>query len=352
MVFALGAAAVGVPVFGNSRLTDSFDSVACMAVAVVVVNFNSGRMLRECIEALESQTHRADKVVVIDNGSTDDSIAIIESAAPNCQIVRVGKNIGFAAANNFAFKQLNDCRWIALLNPDALPAQNWLEALLSAARMNPDTGIFASKLISRQDPSSLDGVGDEYHVSGLYWRRGHGVPVATAALSTAEVFSPCAAAAMYRADLFREVGGLDESYFCYAEDVDLGFRLRLAGYRCLYVPDAVAYHVGSAITGRRSDFTVYHGHRNLIWTYFKNMPWPLFWLYLPQHILLNVVTLVWFSFRGQAKIIFKAKWDALKGLPRVLRERKKVQLNRRVSVWELRRVMAKGLFRPYLRHRM
>jgi GT2 family glycosyltransferase len=157
---------------------------------------------------------------------------------------------------------------------------------------------------------------------------------------------------MYSTDLLREVGGFDENYFCYAEDVDLGFRLRLAGYRCLYVPDAVAYHMGSAITGRRSDFTVYHGHRNLVWTYFKNMPWLLFWLYLPQHILLNLITLGWFSLRGQAKVIFKAKWDALKGLPQVLRERKKVQSKRRISAWELRRVMAKGLFRPYFRHRM
>ena len=323
-----------------------------MAVAVVIVNYNSGEMLRECIEALECQTHRADKVVIIDNGSTDNSLDVPGLAAPNCQIVRAGENIGFAAANNCAFKQLSDCRWIALLNPDALPAQNWLEALLSAARKNPDTGIFASRLISTTAPNYLDGVGDEYHVSGLYWRRGHGAPAATTALSTSEVFSPCAAAAMYRIDLLREIGGFDENYFCYAEDVDLGFRLRLAGYHCLYVPDAVAYHMGSAITGRRSDFTVYHGHRNLVWTYFKNMPWPLFWLYLPQHILLNVITLGWFSFRGQAKVIFKAKWDALKGLPQVLRERKKVQSKRRISAWELRRVMAKGLFRPYFRHRM
>lgn len=323
-----------------------------MTVAVVIVNFNSGGMLRECVVALESQTRRADKVVIVDNGSTDNSLNILGSAAPNDQIVRAGKNIGFAAANNCAFNQLSDCRWIALLNPDALPAPNWLEALLSAAREYPDTGIFASRLVSRQNPNDLDGVGDEYHVSGLYWRRGHGAPAATTALGAAEIFSPCAAAAMYRTDLLREVGGFDENYFCYAEDVDLGFRLRLAGYRCLYVPDAVAYHVGSAITGRRSDFTVYHGHRNLVWTYFKNMPWPLFWLYLPQHILLNVITLGWFSLRGQARVIFKAKWDALKGLPRIFRERKKVQSKRRVSAWELRRVMAKGLFRPCFRHRM
>jgi GT2 family glycosyltransferase len=116
------------------------------------------------------------------------------------------------------------------------------------------------------------------------------------------------------------------------------------------VPDAVVRHVGSATTGgQHSDFSVYHGHRNLVWTYFKNMPWPLFWLYLPQHLLLNLVSIVYFSLRGQGRVILKAKWDAIKGLPRILRERRRVQKNRRISSWELRRVMTKGLLTPYLR---
>jgi GT2 family glycosyltransferase len=164
------------------------------------------------------------------------------------------------------------------------------------------------------------------------------------------VFAPCAAAALYRRDALVKVGGFDESYFAYLEDVDLGFRLRLAGYRCLYVPDAVVRHVGSATTGgQRSDFSVYHGHRNLVWTYFKNMPWPLFWLYLPQHILLNFVSIVYFALRGQGRVILRAKWDALKGLPRILKERRRIQKSRRVSSSELRRVMTKGLLTPYLR---
>jgi GT2 family glycosyltransferase len=138
------------------------------------------------------------------------------------------------------------------------------------------------------------------------------------------VFAPCAAAALYRRDVLLEVSGFDESYFAYLEDVDLGFRLRLAGYRCLYVPDAVVRHVGSATTGgQHSDFSVYHGHRNLV--------------------------IVYFSLRGQGRVILKAKWDAIKGLPRILRERRRVQKNRRISSWELRRVMTKGLLTPYLR---
>jgi GT2 family glycosyltransferase len=124
--------------------------------------------------------------------------------------------------------------------------------------------------------------------------------------------------------------------------VDLAFRLRLAGHRCLYVPDAVVRHVGSASSGRRSDFAVYHGHRNLVWTFVKNMPAPLLALYWPHHLLLNVAGLAWFTLRGQGRPIFRAKADALRGLPRVLRQRREIQAARRASSRELRRAMVGG----------
>ena len=127
------------------------------------------------------------------------------------------------------------------------------------------------------------------------------------------------------------------------EDVDLAFRLRLKGYRCYYVSSARVHHVGSAITGRRSDFSIYHGHRNLVWAYFKNMPSPLFWLYLPLHIALNVCTIIAYSVCGRAGVILRAKRDALAGLQRILVERKTVQGGRRIPVASLNRVMSKSI---------
>ena len=319
-------------------------------VAVVVVNWNSGQLLRRCLAALTSQTTTADRIVVVDNASSDDSIAAIEGRYPHVAIIRLDRNTGFAAANNHAVSRLNDVAWIALLNPDAFPNADWLARLLDAAHQHPEYQFFASRMLLDEDASRLDGTGDTYHVSGAHWRRSHGQKANGRDVKQEEVFSPCAAAAIYRRDTFLDADGFDESYFCYSEDVDLGFRLCLTGHRCLYVPEAVVRHVGSATTGGlHSDFSVCYGHRNLVWTYFKDMPWPLFWLYLPQHILLNVVSLVYFSLRGQARVIFRAKWDALKGLPRILRERRRVQGSRCVSAWELRRVMAKGLLTPYLR---
>jgi GT2 family glycosyltransferase len=129
--------------------------------------------------------------------------------------------------------------------------------------------------------------------------------------------------------------------------VDLGFRLRLLGHECRYVPDAVVRHIGSALSGVGSDFSVYHGHRNLVWTYVKNMPPALFWLYLPQHLCLNVMSLVWFALRGQGGVILRAKHDAVRALPRVWRQRAVVMRQRRVTAGRLRAVMARGLLAPY-----
>jgi len=124
--------------------------------------------------------------------------------------------------------------------------------------------------------------------------------------------------------------------------VDLAFRMRLLGHRCLYVPDAVVHHVGSAVSGRHSEFSLYHGHRNLVWTWWKNMPGPLLAAYLPQHLALAAVSLVHFAGRGLLGPVLRAKRDALRGLPAVLRQRRHVQASRRAGIGDLRRVMAGG----------
>jgi GT2 family glycosyltransferase len=276
----------------------------------------------------------------VDNASNDGSPESVKEKYSEIQLIRLSKNLGFAAANNVAVALFPECEWVALVNPDAFPEPKWLENLLRAARAYPDYSFYASRMFMKEDPSKLDGAGDVYHTSGAAWRRGHGRKCQTSDLQKIEMFGACAGAALYRREAFVGVGGFDEAYFCYFEDVDLAFRMRLAGHRCLYVPDAVVYHVGSATTGgKRSEFTTYHGQRNLVWTYVKNMPLFLFWLYLPQHILLNLAMLSWYSLR----------WDALRGLPRVLKQRRRIQKTKRVSARELRCVMGKGLLRPYLR---
>ena len=167
-------------------------------------------------------------------------------------------------------------------------------------------------------------------MSGLAWRRDHARP-ATNELPPGEVFSACAAAALYHRDAFLSIEGFDEDYFCYFEDTDLAFRLRLAGHRCLYVPTAIVRHVGSAVAGAESDFTVYHSQRNLVWTWAKNMPRGLLLRHFPAHLLLNVLAVGWYATRGQARPVLAAKRDALRGLPRILRKRRAIQASRVVD---------------------
>jgi GT2 family glycosyltransferase len=312
-------------------------------VAVVLVNFNGGELILRALEAVECQTVRPARVIVVDNASTDGSADAIEARHPDIELVRLSHNTGFAAANNLAVRAADDCDWVALLNPDAFPEPEWLERLLGAARRRPEFGFFGSRMLNADRPDELDGAGDAYHVSGLAWRRHHGRTAAERALEEEEVFSPCAAAALYRRDMFLAAGGFDEDFFCYFEDNDLSFRLRLAGHRCLYVPDAVVRHVGSATAGRESDFTIYHSFRNLTWTWVKNMPAPLLWRSLPQHVLGTLLALGWYALRGRAGAALRGERDALRGLPRVLRERRRIQSARRIGPAELGPVLERGL---------
>jgi GT2 family glycosyltransferase len=306
-----------------------------------VVVRNAGSYLEELGRSLAALTLRARRIIMVDNASSDGAVEALAARHPDVEVIRPGSNLGFAAANNAGARAAEDCEWIALLNPDAFPEPDWLARLAEVARERPDVAMIGSRLDRATVPGELDGTGDVYHVSGLAWRRDHGRPVEEGA-GAGEVFSVCAAAAMYRRDAFLGAGGFDESYFCYFEDTDLAFRLRLAGQRCWYEPSSVARHVGSGTTGVESDFTIYHSHRNLVWTYVKNMPGPLFWLYLPQHLLLNLLAVAWFSIRGQARAILTAKRDAIRGLPRVLRERRAIQAERRVDGRELLWLMSRG----------
>jgi GT2 family glycosyltransferase len=309
-------------------------------VAVAIVNANSGPHLRRALDALRAQSVPPDKTIVVDNASTDGSADNLELDFPSVEVVRLEENVGFAAANNLATRRVSS-KWIALVNPDAFPDTRWLEELLDAAGRHPEFTFFASRTVKDADPYTLDTAGDELHVSGVAWQRGRGT-AAAAATTPGEVFSASAVAALYRRDVFLAVGGFDERFFCYYEDTDIAFRLRLTGHRCWYVPTAVVRHVGSATARRESDFMTYHTHRNIVWTYAKDMPSPLIWLYLPQHLLVNLLTVAAFAARGRVRVILRAKRDALRALPAILAERRAVQRDRVVSARDMRNAMAKG----------
>jgi GT2 family glycosyltransferase len=316
-------------------------------VRVLVVNYNSGAWLQRCLAALCRQTMPAFEACVVDNGSSDRSFAQARAAIadPRITFVALGDNLGFAAGNNRAAAGAGT-PFLATLNPDAEPAPDWLERLLAAADAHPDVAMFGSTQLDAADPGRFDGTGDRYFALGLPWRGGHGRP-AQAVPRHQATFGPCAAAALYRRDGFVALGGFDARFFCYIEDVDLAFRWRLAGGRALQVGDAVVHHAGGA-SAAPSGFAAYHGVRNLVWAFVKNMPGPLFWPLLPGHLVLLALLLARAVVQGNAGAVGRGLVHAAVALPTVWRQRRAVQAQRRASAgaiaaaltwapWKLRR---------------
>ena len=274
-------------------------------VVVVLVAFNSGPHLQHALDALQQQSFTNFETIVWDNASTDGVVDAL-TPGPGVRIVRCPDNLGFAAANNRA-AALSAAPLIVTLNPDAFPQPDWLAALVAAARLHGAESV-ASLQLCDDNPEILDGAGDMMSVIGVAWRVGYLKSRKAQPHEPVEVFAACAAAALYRREAFEAVGGFDERFFCYHEDVDLGFRLRLRGGRCVLEPRAIVRHVGSASSDAFSGFAEYHGMRNRLWTFARDMPTALLPIALPCHILLVIFLLV----RAQSPLMRAARWRGLK----------------------------------------
>lgn len=310
---------------------------------MLIVVYDAGPHLQACLAALGAQSRADFEAIVWDNASADGAFAAARAANadPRFRFVEAGANLGFAAGNNAA-AALARAPWLALLNPDAFAAPDWLETVLAAAARHPDTEAFACLQLDAGDPRRLDGAGDVLSAAGIPWRGAYGHSnewIGAGRLGGGEVFSACGAAALYRTERFRALGGFAESFFCFCEDVDLGFRHRLAGGRCRLVPESVVRHVGGASAGRRSAFAVYHGARNRLWLYGRCMPGALFWPLLPLHLLATALLFLQAARGGQGGAFARGVADAFVARARVLAERRAIQSGRRASLTQIARAL-------------
>jgi GT2 family glycosyltransferase len=314
-------------------MTTGDPTAAVPEITVVVVNYNGGDYLRGCLRSLAQQTFTSFETIVVDNASTDGSLDRIVEAPPHLSILKQDTNLGFAVANNLGARA-GKGKWLALLNPDAEAEPGWLAAMMQAVEERPGHRLVASLQVSLHEPSKLDGAGDCYLAWGYAWRGGFGHPV-SATPKAGECFAPCGAAALYPRDAFLDAGGFDERYFCYHEDVDIGFRLRLLGERCQFAPQAVVRHAGSALTGRASRFSVFHGFRNGVWTWVKNMPGGLLLLTAPVWAIGMIALLV----RGAVRGVFGATLDGfvagLRDLGPALAARRDLARRRKVALGDI-----------------
>jgi len=314
------------------------DAGEAVDVSVVVVTYESGPTLGRCLAALKAQSIQGFEVLLSDNGSIDGAAQAAAAANPGLVLIENGSNIGFAAGNNRAAERARG-PWLLLLNPDAYAEPGFIAALLQAAAAHPGARCFTARQRMAENPSRLDGLGDAMTVIGFPFRGGYGQPD-PGPMAAAEVFSPCGAAMMIDRALFLRMGGFDERFFCYCEDVDLGYRLRLAGETVLLAPEAVVAHEGSVSTGgRRSDFSLYHGARNRLWLYVKDTPPVLFWLTLPFHVLATLGVWLRAATQGHSEPVERGLEDAIKGLPAMLWSRREIQAGRKASSEDIASMM-------------
>jgi GT2 family glycosyltransferase len=300
-------------------------------VAVVIPNWNGKDELPACLDSLAKQTIEHE-VVVVENGSTDNSADIVKTHYPYVTLLRQAKNLGFAGGVNVGIRYALEkgYTYVALFNNDAVAELYWLEELVEALDAHPQAGIATCKFMSI-DKKHLDSTGDMYTTWGLPYPRGRGEQVSDAYDRLTELFGASGGASIYRAAMLQEIGLFDEDFFAYYEDVDLSFRAQLAGWKVIYEPQAQAYHHIGATSSKTKGFTTYQTIKNCPWILIKDVPLALLPMILPRFALAQVL------FFGRA-VIRGHGWYAIKGLavclyktPKKCIERRKIQHMKRVT---------------------
>ena len=243
-----------------------------ITTTIIIPNYNGMKFMETCMASLECQSYRGFRTLVVDNGSTDGSVEWLkEHESENLQVIYLPENTGFAGAVNTGIR-VSDTPYVLLLNNDIRADERFVEQMVRAVGRSKRIFSAASKMIRMYEPDLMDSAGDMYTVAGWAYNRGTGKPEG-AYNRRCDVFSACAGAAIYRREVFEKIGYFDERHFAYLEDIDVGYRARLYGYRNVYEPGAVVWHVGSGTSGSRyNEFKVRLTARNNVWLNYKNMP--------------------------------------------------------------------------------
>jgi hypothetical protein len=313
------------------------------AVTVVVPTWNSGPWLPDCLEALARQTLQPREILVVDSASTDGSVAALSSVG-SPRLLALPSNRGFAAAANAGWRAAGT-PWVALLNPDTRPEPDWIRSLADAmAAADPEVWAVASKMLRMDDPGRVDDAGDQLSRFGAAVKRGHGEPEGDWNRAD-QVLSPCAGGALYRRAALAELGGFDESFESYLEDLDLGLRACLAGWRCRFEPRArVLHHGGGAGLARARYVRLVTCNRLLLLG--KNLPATLLARHAARLARGQLYFLVAYhrplaSLLGYLRFLYR--------LPSMLSARRAIQRTRRASAAQVDACLLPTLGAPPLR---
>ncbi len=239
-------------------------------ISVLIPNYNGAACIGDCLNSLRRQSYPRLEVIVVDNDSRDESVEIVRRVLPECVLLRLDRNIGFAGAANAGIRSARGS-WIGLLNSDAVASEDWVAECVSAVGRFPSASFIASRILDWDE--RVYSAGDCYLRAGIGYRRGQGLADREEYRMERRVFSACGCAALYRREVFDELGGFDERFFAYLEDVDLGLRLQAAGREGYYVPQAVVRHHGGMTSGGEfSPLSVRLRTRNSILLPVKSLP--------------------------------------------------------------------------------
>jgi len=255
-----------------------------MWARIIIVAYNSSDVLQRCVDHVARQSLADFEVVIVDNDCPQNSVEKLHLPDKRFRTVKASHNLGFAAGCNFGAKTVNT-PWLIMLNPDAFVEPDWLYHLKETAQAYPDVAALGTTLLKMNNPKRIDGFGDAMSIYGIAWRCAHNSSISRLPDHDMEVFGVCGAGAAYRTSIFQKMGGFDEELFCYLEDVDIAYRLQMAGYKIVQVRKAIARHIGSSSTGAGSDFQIYNTYRNNLRVIIKSSPTLLLPIMLTLHII-------------------------------------------------------------------
>ena len=313
---------------------------ALPCASIIIPNYNGWRFLPTCLDSLRQQTVQGFEIIVVDNASTDDSVALLRQQYPEVQIIVLKDNRSFfTGAVNTGIRAAH-AQVVFLLNNDTEADPRCLEALLAGLAAHPECGMAAAKmrLFDRRD--TLNAAGDVYGTDGIPGNRGVWEKDQGQYDDVAYVFSPCGGAGAYRQSLFAAIGSFDEDLVGYCEDVDLGWRAQLQGYQCLFVPHAVIYHRLSA-TGGGPIASFYTG-RNTISVIVKNMPGELLRRHWPRILaaqgrIAGDALRAWRGAAARARL--RGQLAGIFSIPRMLAKRRAIQASRQVTIQHLEAIL-------------
>lgn len=268
-------------------------------VTIIIPNYNGHAFLKDCLEALTPQLSDEIHVLVVDNGSTDESVPFLQSYE-GIQTIFLSENTGFCGAVNAGIKA-SCTKYVILLNNDTRVLPGYVDGLVKA--MEQDERIFSgsARMLQMHAPDLIDDAGDEYCALGWAFARGKGRS-ADLYEEPLEVFAACGGASIYRREVFEKIGYFDEQHFAYLEDIDIGYRARIFGYRNIYVPEAKVLHFGSGYSGSRHNaFKVRLSSRNSVYLPWKNMPFAQLVLNMPFLVIGYLTKYVFFVRKGLGK---------------------------------------------------